>query len=71
MLVIGRKHDEAVVIDERITVRVVRVDGGKVKLGITAPADVPIVRGELQERAQGAAEDDVLAAQAADKQPGL
>ena len=71
MLVIGRRHDEAVVIDGRITVRVVRVDGGKVKLGITAPAEVPIVREELQERTAQAAEDDVLAVQGAEKQTAL
>lgn len=47
MLVLTRKLGESIVIDGRITVKIVRVEGETVKVGITAPADVPIHREEL------------------------
>ena len=49
MLVLSRKVGEKVVIGDRITVVVNRVSGNRVSLGIDAPADVRIVRGELAE----------------------
>ena len=49
MLILSRKLNESIVIDGRITVKVVRVDGDVVKLGISAPADVPIHREEIYE----------------------
>lgn len=47
MLVLTRKLGESIVIDGRITVKIVRVEGDTVKVGVTAPADVPIHREEL------------------------
>ena len=47
MLVLARKLGESIIIDGRITVKIIRVDGDTVKVGITAPADVPIHREEL------------------------
>jgi len=47
MLVLSRKVNESIVIDGRIIVKVVRVDGGIVKLGISAPSDVPVHRQEI------------------------
>ena len=47
MLVLSRKPGEKVVIDGGITVTVVEVSGGRVKIGIEAPADVAILRSEL------------------------
>jgi carbon storage regulator len=47
MLVLARKANEWLVIDGRIIVTVVRVAGGRVRLGIEAPADVGIQREEL------------------------
>jgi len=49
MLILSRKLNESIVIDGRITVKVVRVDGDVVKLGIAAPADVPVHREEVYE----------------------
>ena len=49
MLILSRKLNECIVIDGRITVKVVRVDGDVVKLGIAAPADVPVHRQEVYE----------------------
>lgn len=52
MLVLSRKIGECVVIDGRIRVKIVRVDGETVKVGIEAPADVPVHRLEVYEEIQ-------------------
>ena len=52
MLILSRKLNESIVIDGRIIVKVVRVDGDVVKIGIAAPADVPVHRQEVYEEIQ-------------------
>lgn len=47
MLILSRKVNENIVIDGRIIVKIVRLDGENVKLGIEAPADVPVHRQEV------------------------
>jgi carbon storage regulator len=47
MLVLSRKEGERLVIDGNIVVTVVRLAGGKVRLGIEAPANVLVRREEL------------------------
>ncbi len=47
MLILQRKAGESLLIGEDITVRVVSVDGARVRLAISAPEDVPILRSEL------------------------
>ncbi len=47
MLVLARRKGQAIRIGDGIEVRVVRMHGAKVALGITAPADVPVFRTEL------------------------
>ena len=47
MLILSRKPGESLIIDGRITVKVVRLDGDVVKLGIEAPGDVPVHREEV------------------------
>jgi carbon storage regulator len=47
MLVLSRKVKETLVIDNKIKVTVVSVDGDKVKLAIEAPKDIPILRQEV------------------------
>ncbi len=47
MLVLSRKIGEKIVIGDNITIVVNRVSGNRISLGIEAPADVRIVRGEL------------------------
>ena len=47
MLILSRKVGESIVIDGRIKVKVVGREGGEIRLGIQAPDDVWILRGEL------------------------
>lgn len=47
MLILSRKLGESIVIDGKIVVRVMRVDGDVVKLGIDAPTNVPVHRQEV------------------------
>jgi carbon storage regulator len=52
MLVLSRKANESIVIDGRIIVKIVRLEGEVVKLGIEAPPDVPVHRQEVYEEIQ-------------------
>ena len=52
MLILSRKLGESIVIDGRIHVTVVRVEGDVVKLGIAAPSEVPVHRKEVYEEIQ-------------------
>ena len=47
MLVLSRKPNESIIIADNIVVTVLSVKAGTVKLGITAPSDVRILRAEL------------------------
>ena len=58
MLILTRKVDQGIVIAGNIHVRVLGVDRDRVKIGISAPLDVTILRDELLERDQNAAEGD-------------
>lgn len=49
MLVLRRKAGEAIVLNGVITIHVLAVEGERVKLGISAPPEVVIVRSELLE----------------------
>ena len=50
MLVISRKKDEAVLIGDNIEVKVVGVDGNNIKLAISAPNNISILRKEIYEK---------------------
>lgn len=47
MLVLTRKYQEKIRIGNNITITVLRTKGKAVRLGIEAPVDVPVIRGEL------------------------
>jgi len=47
MLVLSRKVGERIRIGDGVVVTVVRITGGGVRLGIEAPAEMPVVREEL------------------------
>jgi carbon storage regulator len=58
MLVLSRKLSESILIGEDIVVKVVRLQGGKVRLGIEAPAGTRILRFEhLPQDADGCKAD--------------
>jgi carbon storage regulator len=48
MLVLSRRESERIRLGESIVVTVVKVAGDRVRLGIEAPADVVVLRGELK-----------------------
>ena len=47
MLILSRKKDESIMIDGSIEVKIISIEDGKVKLGISAPKDVEIHRKEI------------------------
>ncbi len=47
MLALTRKKDEAIIIDGNIEIKILDVQGDKVKIGISAPKDVSIYREEI------------------------
>ena len=49
MLVLSRRRDERIVINDNIVITVVDIRGDKVRLGIEAPADMPVHRHEVYE----------------------
>ena len=67
MLVVSRKKEERILVGEQIVVTILAIDGGQVKVGIQAPADVRIVRAEIQERQQAAGADQVVTLRAPDE----
>ena len=55
MLVLSRKRGEAITIGKGVTVTVLAVDGERVKIGVVAPAEVPVHRQEIRDRIEGCA----------------
>ena len=53
MLVLSRKKNESIVIDNNITITVVEIRGDKVRLGIVAPKEVPVHRQEVYDLIHG------------------
>lgn len=49
MLVLSRKKNESIVINDDITIVVVEIRGDKVRLGVEAPKEVPVHRREVYE----------------------
>jgi carbon storage regulator len=47
MLVLARKKDESIVVGDAIVITVLAIEGDNVKIGITAPRDVQILRQEV------------------------
>ena len=47
MLILTRKPGEAIVINGDIRIRVLSIEGERVKLGVDAPREVPVLRQEL------------------------
>jgi carbon storage regulator len=67
MLVLSRKKNESIVINNDITIVVVEIRGDKVRLGVEAPKEVPVHRHEVYEairRNEAAGENKAAAPQA-------
>lgn len=68
MLVVTRKTDESLIIADNIEVTVLEISKDRVKLGVSAPRDIKIIRNELAETqeaniaASAAVSKDALAA---------
>lgn len=52
MLILSRKAGESIVIDGRIVVTVMRLEGDTIKVGVEAPADITIHRQEVYDEIQ-------------------
>ncbi len=61
MLVLSRKKNESIVINNDITIVVVEIRGDKVRLGVEAPKEVPVHRREVYDAIR---RNDANAAQA-------
>ncbi len=48
MLVLSRKANQGIWIGDKIFITILRIEGGRVKLGIEAPADVRVDRDEVR-----------------------
>jgi len=54
MLALSRKKNEAIIINNNIEITVLEVKGDQVKIGITAPKEVPVYRKEVYLQIQAA-----------------
>ena len=52
MLVLSRQRDETIMIGDDIEITIVDIRGDKVRLGITAPRDIPVHREEVYREIQ-------------------
>lgn len=58
MLVLSRKKNESIVINNDITIVVVEIRGDKVRLGVEAPREVPVHRREVYDAIMRSQQDD-------------
>jgi len=66
MLVLSRQRDESIIIGDNVQITVVDIRGDKVRLGIVAPAEIPVHRKEVydaikRENLKAAGNSDELA----------
>lgn len=66
MLVLSRKKNESIVINNDITIVVVEIRGDKVRLGVEAPREVPVHRREVYDAIQRSQSDDATSNSAQD-----
>ncbi len=52
MLVLSRQRDESIIIGDNVEIIIVDVRGDKVRLGITAPKEIPVHRREIYDAIQ-------------------
>jgi len=71
MLVLSRKKNESIIINDHITLTVVEIRGDKVRLGIDAPKDVTVHRREVYEAIQNQAKEHENVGQAIAPDAGI
>jgi len=49
MLILNRKINESIIIDDRIEIKILEIVDGKIKIGIEAPKEISILRKEIYE----------------------
>ena len=59
MLALSRKKNEALVINNNVEITVLEIKGEQVKLGITAPREVPVYRKEVYVQIQDSNQESV------------
>ncbi len=52
MLVLSRQKDESIMVGDNVEITIVDIRGGRVRLGITAPKDIPVHRREIYDAIQ-------------------
>jgi len=52
MLILSRQKDESIMIGDNIEIFIADIRGGKVRVGITAPREIPVHRKEIYEAIQ-------------------
>lgn len=57
MLVLTRRAGESIVIDHKVEIKVLRIRGTQVHIGIEAPRDTPVFRREVLDRQKADRED--------------
>lgn len=60
MLVLSRKKGQSIVVQDKIEITVLEVEGDTIKLGISAPKEVSIIRKELLQSVQESNRDAVV-----------
>ncbi len=50
MLILTRKKNESIIINDNIEISIIGIEEGKVRIGINAPKDVKILRSEVLEK---------------------
>lgn len=61
MLALSRKKNEALIINNNVEITILEIKGEQVKLGISAPKDVPVYRKEVYVQIQEANKEAVSA----------
>lgn len=59
MLALSRKKNEALVINNNVEITILEIKGEQVKIGITAPKEVPVYRKEVYVQIQDANKEAV------------
>ena len=69
MLVLSRQRDESIMIGDDVEIIIVDVRGDKVRLGITAPREIPVHRREIYDAIQREKAEEKQAPEPVDGEP--